>query len=188
MENGLRTPRQPEQPDADTLECIVESEEPSFEAFFRAQYRGVLALALCLCGSRPLAEDLAQEAFVSAFRHWRRVSRYDDPTGWVRHVVANRATSSWRVRARELRAVARVARRRDPVAHDAVAEPGFWDAVRELPRRQAQCIALRYVDDMSNAEIAALLGIARATVRVHLHDARAALAARFGDELDEETP
>jgi RNA polymerase sigma factor (sigma-70 family) len=54
-----------------------------------------------------------------------------------------------------------------------------WRAVRSLPKRQAQCVALRYLDDRTTAEIAEVLGCAEATVRVHLHRAHAALAERL---------
>ena len=52
----------------------------------------------------------------------------------------------------------------------------FWDAVRALPTRQAQCVALLYLEDRPVAEIAEILDIAPGTVRVHLHEARATLA------------
>jgi RNA polymerase sigma-70 factor (ECF subfamily) len=52
----------------------------------------------------------------------------------------------------------------------------FWDAVRALPARQAQAIALHYLEDRPVAEIAEILGCAPATVKVHLHRGRRALA------------
>ena len=160
-----------------------------FDEFFRSEYRRVVGLASVLCGRTAVAEELAQDAFVSAYRHWERVAHYDDPGAWVRRVVANLATSTLRRRTREARALSRLALRREP-------EPlrlrgiddDFWRAVRALPRRQAQCVALRYLEDRSVEEIASVLGIASPTVRVHLHTARLALAARLGETLDEETP
>jgi RNA polymerase sigma-70 factor, ECF subfamily len=56
-----------------------------------------------------------------------------------------------------------------------------WRAVRALPRRQAQVIALRYVADASVAEIAETLGLAEGTVKAQLHRGRQALAARLGE-------
>jgi RNA polymerase sigma-70 factor (ECF subfamily) len=64
----------------------------------------------------------------------------------------------------------------------------FWRAVRALPRRQAQCVALHYLEDRAVDDIAGVLGIAAPTVRVHLHTARSTLAERIGAELREETP
>ncbi len=62
----------------------------------------------------------------------------------------------------------------------------FWRAIRELPRRQAQCVALRYLEDRTVAEVASILGITSSTVRVHMHFAWSTLAERFDDTLSEE--
>ena len=155
---------------------------PSFDEFFAAEYRRVVGLAVALCGRRATAEELAQDAFVKAYQRWAVVSTYDDPGAWVRRVVANLATSSLRRRFREARALGRLATRR-PAPVELVLEDGaFWAAVRRLPRRQAQCIALHYLEDRSTAEVAAVLGISEATVRVHLHRARIELATTLGEE------
>jgi RNA polymerase sigma-70 factor (ECF subfamily) len=62
----------------------------------------------------------------------------------------------------------------------------FWDTVRSLPRRQAQVVALHYLEDRPVAEIAEILGIAAGTVKKHLFDGRHALARALGlDEEDE---
>ena len=68
----------------------------------------------------------------------------------------------------------------------AMAEPDadFWAAVRTLPRRQAQAIALFYLEDLPVAGIAAVLGCAEGTVKALLHQGRRGLAARL--ELPEE--
>jgi RNA polymerase sigma-70 factor, ECF subfamily len=161
---------------------------PAFEDFFVAEYGRVVGLAFVLCGRRVLAEELAQDAFMSAYRRWSVVSGYDDPAAWVRRVAVNLATSTLRRRAREARAMARLAARRPSAAELVVEDPAFWEAVRRLPRRQAQCVALRYLEDRSMADIAAVLGIAEPTVRVHLHHGRAQLAAALGETLDEEEP
>jgi RNA polymerase sigma-70 factor (ECF subfamily) len=160
----------------------------SFDDFFRAEYARVVGLAAVLCGRRAVAEELAQDAFVSAYRHWDRVAGYDDPGAWVRRVVVNLSTSALRRSAREARALAHLSRRRPPDALDLPVDDDFWRAVRSLPRRQAQCIALHYLEDRTAEDIAGILDIAAATVRVHLHTGRTSLAARLGDRLNEEEP
>jgi RNA polymerase sigma-70 factor (ECF subfamily) len=152
----------------------------SFDDFFAAEYRRVVALAAALAG-RAAAEELAQEAFVRAFRRWSRIAGYDDPAAWVRRVAVNLATSTLRRRGSEARALARMALVRVVPEAEPVDER-FWAAVRRLPPRQAQCVALHYLEDRTTADIATVLGIAEATVRVHLHDGRRRLAR----ELDEE--
>ena len=155
---------------------------PTFESFFAADYDQVVGLVFVLCGRRAVAEEVAQDAFVQAYRRWSVVSGYDDPGAWVRRVAVNLATSTLRRRTREARAMARLAARRTAPAELVVANETFWEAVRRLPKRQAQCIALHYLEDRSVADVAALLDIAEATVRVHLHQGRAALAAVLGEE------
>jgi RNA polymerase sigma-70 factor, ECF subfamily len=159
---------------------------PTFESFFAAEYGRVVGLAFVLCGRRAVAEELAQDAFVQAYRRWSVVSGYDDPGAWVRRVAINLATSTLRRRAREGRALARLAGRRTAHAELVVTNEAFWEAVRRLPKRQAQCVALRYVEDRSIAEIAAVLDIADATVRRYLHEGRAALAVSLDVHLEEE--
>jgi RNA polymerase sigma-70 factor (ECF subfamily) len=149
---------------------------PDFEQFYRAEYRPVVGLAYALSGSRIAAEDLAQDAFVAAHRAWDRVGRYDKPEAWVRRVVANLSVSHFRRRAREARAIARFKPRADYLPHLPAEDQQFWRAVRALPKRQAQAIALHYLEDRPVADIAGILGCAEATVRVHLHKGRETLA------------
>ncbi len=158
-----------------------------FDAFFRREYRALVGLAVVLTGDRAAAEDLAQDALLAAHRKWSEVAEYDDPGAWVRRVVANRSASSWRRRTRELRAMTRLRSRAVDV--DPPLEPPddeFWDAVRALPARQAQCVALLYLEDRSTAEIAEILGIAPGTVRVHLHEARTTLARQLSERDGDE--
>lgn len=135
-------------------------------------------------GSRSAAEELAQDAFLAAHRRWAAISQYDDPAAWVRRVCANRSTSLVRRRTSEARALARFAGRRvlpDELPPDAAA---FWAQVRRLPRRQAQVVALHYLDDLSVADVAAVLGCAEGTVKAHLHRARKVLSAALRCELN----
>ena len=90
--------------------------------------------------------------------------------------------------AREARALARLAARRTPPAELVLGNEAFWEAVRQLPKRQAQCVALHYLEDRPIAEIATVLDIAEATVRSYLHHGRTALAISLDVHLDEEQP
>ena len=158
-----------------------------FDAFFRREYHALVGLALVLTGDRVTAEDLAQDALLAAHRKWDDLAHYDDPGAWVRRVVANRSASVWRRRSRELRAMTRLrARPVDVGAALDAPDDEFWDEVRALPTRQAQCVALRYLEDRPVEEIAEILEIAPGTVRVHLHEARKTLAVRLGETDEEE--
>jgi RNA polymerase sigma-70 factor (ECF subfamily) len=159
--------------------AAAKSRHDVFEDFYRSEYAAVVRLAFTLTGRRDLAEELAQDGFLAAHRNWTRVSGYDDPTAWVRRVVANRCTSSGRRHVTGLRLLARLARER-PAEPD-LAEPTdeLWSLVRSLPKRQAQVLALTFLEDRSVADIAAVLGCGEETVRTHLRRGRQALAARL---------
>jgi RNA polymerase sigma-70 factor (ECF subfamily) len=152
--------------------AVVERE--TFDAFWRRDHVAVVAFAYALTGSRSAAEDLAQDAFAAAAAAWTTL---ENPSAWVRRVVANRSASHWRKHGAEERALTRwVSRHRGDAYEMNPEDTEFWDAVRRLPRRQAQVIALHYLDDLSVAAIAAVLDIAEGTVKATLHKARAALA------------
>lgn len=156
----------------------------AFEDFYSAEYATVVGLAYALSGSRSGAEDLAQEAFLAAHRNWQRIGRYDQPGAWVRRVVANLSVSAVRRRVAEAKAVARVAAfaERAVVPDLAAGDPEFWAAVRSLPRRQAQVVALFYLEDRAIADVAAILDMSPGTVKRHLHDGRRKLARRLQEE------
>jgi RNA polymerase sigma factor (sigma-70 family) len=164
---------------------LVVDRTVAFETFYAEHLRPVVALVYSLTGSRAAAEDVAQDAFATAFRKWSTVGGYDDPGAWVRRVAVNRAVSRYRRVASEGRALLRLAGRRDEPAAMEPADEEFWREVRALPGRQAQVVALRYLEDRSTADIAALLGCAEATVRVHLHRGRIELARRLGLDREE---
>lgn len=152
-----------------------------FETFYARELASVVGLAFVLSGSRSGAEDLAQEAFVAALRHWERIAVFDDPGAWVRRVVANRAVSGFRRRAAEARALLRLDSRAE-VPDLSAASAATWDAVRRLPRRQAQAVALRYLDGRPVSEIGRILGCSENTVKTHLARARRTLTAMWAEE------
>ena len=83
----------------------------SFDTFYAREYSSLVAMAHALTGSRSHAEDIAQEAMLTAYRRWDDVSRLDLPAAWVRRVCANTATSVVRRRIVETRAVLRIGAR-----------------------------------------------------------------------------
>ena len=152
-----------------------------FDAFFRREFGSVVALAYALSGSRLAAEDLAQDAFVAAEQKWEMISGYDKPGAWVRRVVANRSVSFLRRRGAEMRAIARLRPRGHTVARLPSDTADVWRAVRKLPDRQAQVVALTYLEDLGIAEIGEVLGIGAETVRTHLRRAQEALEHTLAD-------
>jgi len=159
----------------------------AFDDFYRKEYAAVVGLAYALCGNRWTAEDLAQEAFLVAHRSWPRIAELDQPGAWVRTVVSNLAVSAFRRRLAEGRAIARIVLRQQPAVDELSADDAeFWRAVRSLPRRQAQVVALFYLEDRPVAEVAEILDMAPGTVKKHLYDGRQTLARRLRCQEDEQ--
>ena len=157
----------------------------SFETFYARELPGLVMLARALSGS-SYADDIAQESMLAAYKRWNDVSAYESPTAWVRQVCANKAVSVVRRRMVEARALMRLGARREEPAALAEDSEAFWDAVRRLPRRQAQCVALYYVYDIGVVEVAQILGCSAGSVKVHLSRARTAMAGRLGETTEEQ--
>jgi RNA polymerase sigma factor (sigma-70 family) len=168
---------------------VIRVVEP-FERFYGREFRSVVGLAYALSGSRAASEDLAQEAFIAAHRNWDKVGAYEKPEAWVRRVVSNLSVSRFRKRTTEMKALTRLAgfRKETAVLPTLPAEAEeFWATVRRLPKRQAQAIALHYLDDLPVTEIAEILECSPNTVKVHLHKGRKRLADTLGVEMGGES-
>ena len=166
-------------------ERAVDSSE-TFEEFYAREFPAVVGLAFALSGSRTASEDLAQDAFLAAHRDWARLAEYERPDLWVRRVVSNMSMSMFRRRYAEARALAKFAGGAASTLPELSADDAeFWAAVRSLPRRQAQVIALRYLDDRPVAQIAEILGTAEGTVKKQLHDGRKNVVRRLRLEEDD---
>ncbi len=165
--------------------AVVGSSE-TFEDFYAREFPAAVGLAFVLSGSRTGSEDLAQEAFLAAHRDWDRIAEFERPDLWLRRVLANMSMSMFRRRYAEARALARLAARTATTVPELSADDAeFWAAVRSLPRRQAQVIALHYLDDRPVTEIAEILGTATGTVKKHLHDGRQNVVRRLRLEGDD---
>jgi len=156
-----------------------------FEAFYLREYPQVVGLLHGLLDSRLVAEELAQETFLVAYRHWDRIRGLDNPRAWVRKVAINQRGSFLRAylrqQKRERNAVARHEEDSIKLADD---HAEVWQAIRTLPPLQAQVIALYYFEDYSVAQVAAALGRAPGTIKAQLHHGRRKLARLLGAETD----
>jgi RNA polymerase sigma-70 factor (sigma-E family) len=154
-----------------------------FAAFAAARIPALLRLGFALTASRTEAEDLVQEALLRLAPRWDVVARRGDPTAYVRRTMTNLHVSWWRVRRRE------VLRPDPPDTPTRDDEPGdeWWARIRSLPPRQRAVLALRYYEDLSEAETAAILGCSVGTVKSQAAKAIAKLrAAGAADALLEE--
>lgn len=148
-----------------------------FERLFRAEYPRLVRALTLACGDRETAADAAQEAFLQAHRHWRRISVYTDRPAWLRRVAVNRLANRSRGRIRLQSFLDRTPAPKAAVDADLVPDRlDLQGAVNALPAQQRLVVALHYLLDLSIAEVAQTLDVAPATVRSHLHSARRALA------------
>lgn len=141
----------------------------SFEEFVQGSSPRLFRTALLLTGhDRAAAEDLLQVALERAYRHWTRICRSDEPERYVRRILANASHDRWR----------RAARRRERSMHagDAAAVTDdhaaavadrdlLMRALAGLPKRQRTVLVLRYYGDLSEVEIADILGCSVGTVK-----------------------
>ena len=150
------------------------ADEAAFRAYVVARLPALLRLAHLLTGSAQDADDLVQTALVRTCGAWPRIRNQGDPDAYVRRVLVNARNSWWSRRPKD-----------SPL--DAYRDPGVWrgDALDErdamwralagLPRRQRAVLVLRYYEDLTEAEIAEVLGCSTGTVKSQAHKALAKL-------------
>ena len=120
-----------------------------FAGYYATGYQRLAAQLYAYLGDATEAEDLAQEAYLRAWRSWSKISQYDDPVGWVRHVAWNLATS----RLRQLATATRFAARQPAPESTAIAALGpervaLVAALRQMPERQRCAIVMHYIADV----------------------------------------
>ena len=176
------------QGESDRADQSGSAREP-FDEFYLREYPAVVGLLQGLLRSRLVAEELAQETFLVAYRDWARVSGLDNPRAWIRRVALNQRGSFLRAylrqQAREQRSVMQEDDDSIKLADD---HAEVWQAIRTLPPSQAQVIALHYYEDYSIAQIAAALGRAPGTIKAQLHQGRRRLAQLLGTGADRGRP
>ncbi len=140
---------------------VREDEREAFDAFVRARLPELLRFGRALTGSPEAAADLVQDALERTLLSWGRLESRDEPEGYVRRIMVNRNISIWRKFGRE--------RPTDVIIESGTEDRHFdsdlWQAIRQLPTKQRAVIALRYYDDMSEADIARTLGCSVGTVK-----------------------
>ena len=146
-----------------------------FEAWYARAHGPVVRALLVASGDREVAGDVVAEAFSRAFERWDRVQHLENPTGWVYRVSVNLLRRRWT----RARLEQRLLLRRRPTGRAAEIElvPELWAAISALPLRQRTAVALRYVADLSERDVAAAMGIAEGSASAALVAARRRLAS-----------
>lgn len=134
-----------------------------------------------LVGDGAPADDVAAEALARTFARWKRLESLPYLHAWVLRMTINLALDTVRRRHPD------VPVRSLPAADDAVADRlALVAALRELPARQREVVVLRYLEDYSEADVAAMLGIAPGSVRAHMQRGLEALRRHLGARFTEE--
>lgn len=160
----------------------MQTQPASFDELYAAHFGDLTVQLYAYFGDRQEAQDVVQEAFCRALARWRTVARYDDPVAWVRRVAWNLALSKWR-RAR----TALTFLRKQHGADIHLDGPGpervaLVAALATLPAQYRRAVVLRYLADLTVAQIAEREGVPEGTVKSWLHRARTALAAQLNSD------
>jgi RNA polymerase sigma-70 factor (sigma-E family) len=152
-----------------------------FAEYVTARHAALVRTAYLLTGHAQDAEDLVQTTLVKVVPQWRRIS--DNPEPYVRRVMVNENVSRWRRRRwREQSTDVLPDRLADAADHDELL--AVRSALSGLAPRQRAVLVLRYYEGLSEAEIAAALGIAPGTVKSQARDGLARLRRALPDVED----
>jgi RNA polymerase sigma-70 factor (sigma-E family) len=170
----------------ETFEVAAWDADDAVTRLFTAHHRGLVRLAVLLLHDRAVAEEVVQDAYVALHQRWRRLRDADRALAYLRASVVNGSRSALRRRA----VAERFAARYVPPADAPSAEAGALGALahrevlavlRRLPTRQREALVLRYYADLSEAEVAEVMGISRGAVKSHTARGIAALRDLLGD-------
>lgn len=170
--------------------------ELDFEGFAATRWRRLVRTAYLLTGDHHEAEDVVQATFAKVFRNWSRISRLEEPDAYVHRALVNNNLSRHR-RRRVRQLLTPVLPERAHTAdggHRGVEERSvLLQALAELPQRQRAVVVLRYWEDMSESQVAEVLGCSlgnvksqasRGLAKLRGHPALASYAADTGSTID----
>lgn len=155
--------------------------EADFGQFVAESAPALARTAWLLCGDVRQAEELTQQALIRTYLHWDR-ARATDPLAYARRTLANLRIDVWRVRRREVLV--------EQVPDEAVASGADHAADRDqlvralalLPRKTRRIVVLRYLEDLSEREVAEDLGVSLGTVKSTASRGLAQLRAALGSD------
>lgn len=154
-------------------------DDEQFRGFVTARGHALVRTAYLLTGDQQLAEDLVQTALERAVRHWSTIRDVGAAEQYVRRTMYRENISLWRRRRLTELPTALVPEPR----RRASAEPTeqsvdrivLRDALRRLGPRQRTVLVLRYFEDLTERQVADLLGISVGTVKSQAHKALQAM-------------
>ena len=152
---------------------------------YHGEYKSLVRLAVLLVHDVPTAEEVVQDSFEAMHTAWRRLREKEKALSYLRQAVVNRSRSVLRHRTVVDKNAPKPAPDEPSAEHGALAlieRSAVIAALRTLPGRQREAVVLRYYADLSEADIAATMGISRGAVKSHT--ARAMVALKSILELE----
>jgi RNA polymerase sigma-70 factor (sigma-E family) len=149
-------------------------------AIYSEHYRSLVRLAAFLVRDNATAEEVVQDSFVAMHGAWRRLRDTDKALSYLRQSVVNRSRSVLRHRMVVDKNTPKPPPDMPSAEHGAIIQlerSAVVSALRGLPERQREALVLRYYGDLSEAQIASVMGISRGAVKSHTARAMAALRA-----------
>jgi RNA polymerase sigma-70 factor (sigma-E family) len=140
----------------------MELSEQQFEAFVAARWSALTRTAYLLTGNHHDAEDLVQRALMKVAPRWGKLR--DNPEPYVRRVMYNENVSRWR-RRRPVERLVRETPERPAFDDDATTRQALREALDRLTPKQRAVLVLRFYEDLSEVETAAMLGVGVGTVK-----------------------
>jgi len=157
-------------------------DDPTFRDYVRSRSRALLHTAYLLTGNRADAEDLVQSALAKTYLAWDRIEDRGALDGYVRRAMVNTHISWWRRRRLEEFPTDEIPDR--AVVDQSVSselQESLRRAIDRLPERMRTAVMLRYYEDMTEAEVAEVLGVSLGTVKSTV--SRAVAKLRIDAEL-----
>jgi RNA polymerase sigma-70 factor (sigma-E family) len=165
------------------IRTLAGGDEAEFSAFVTREGGQLIGFAFLLVGNRHDAEDLAQLALLRTAGRWPAARQ--SPSGYSRTVLLNLVRDRWRAQQRQYAETLSPDLTALPSAGDAAASvldrQSLLRACRRLPLQQRAVLVLRFWEDRSVEETAAVLGCTAGTVKSHTHRALARLRAALAD-------
>jgi len=161
-------------------------DDEAFRDFVVGRSPSFLRVAYLLTGDWQHAEDLLQTSLAKVYRAWGRLRDHENLDAYVRRVMVNTQTARWR---RLWRGEQPTGSLPDSAAPDAISASDDRDRIRRalltLPARQRAVVVLRHYDDLSEAEVARVLGCSVGTVKSQCSRALARLRDALDDPYDD---
>lgn len=159
---------------------MTDGNREDFESWYSREHPRILSSVILATGDLYLSQEAVDEAFVRALDRWKRVGLMESPSGWTVTVALNLVKRNFR-RANRLYGIADFDTQ-ESVFPSTLHE--VWKMVNRLSERQREVVVFRYIGDLTESQVAEVLGITRGTVSQTLRSAHLRLGEMLADYVE----